>query len=116
KLKAGDYTLVMTAKSMDKTWKFKKDFTIKADVAKELNEKDVTVKKDYTWLYIVIGIALVLSALVLIWLIIRKKKQEKQKQAELRRRQAKRKQAELRRRQAKRKKRAQRAKIEKNND
>ena len=104
KLKAGDYTLVMTAKSMDKTWKFKKDFTIKADVAKELNEKDVTVKKDYTWLYIVIGIVLVLSALVLIWFIIRKKKQEKQKQAE------------LRRRQAKRKKRAQRAKIEKNND
>ncbi|TFJ46694.1 DUF916 and DUF3324 domain-containing protein [Carnobacterium divergens] len=91
KLKAGDYTLSMTAKSMGETWKFKKDFTIKADVAKAFNEKDVTVKKEYAWIYILIGILLILLALLLIWFIIRKKKKEKEKKEAQKRRKANRK-------------------------
>lgn len=81
----------MTAKSMGETWKFKKDFTIKADVAKAFNEKDVTVKKEYTWIYILIGILLILLALLLIWFIIRKKKKEKEKKEAQKRRKANRK-------------------------
>ncbi|MDT1996140.1 LPXTG cell wall anchor domain-containing protein [Carnobacterium divergens] len=81
----------MTAKSMGETWKFKKDFTIKADVAKAFNEKDVTVKKDYTWIYILVGILLILLALLLIWFIIRKKKKEKEKKEAQKRRKANRK-------------------------
>lgn len=90
-LKAGDYTLSMTAKSMGETWTFKKDFTIKADVAKAFNEKDVTVKKEYTWIYILVGILLILLALLLIWFIIRKKKKEKEKKEVQKRRKANRK-------------------------
>lgn len=76
---------------MGETWKFKKDFTIKADVAKAFNEKDVTVKKDYTWIYILVGILLILLALLLIWFIIRKKKKEKEKKEAQKRRKANRK-------------------------
>ncbi|TFJ45501.1 cell wall anchor protein [Carnobacterium divergens] len=108
KLKAGDYTLSMTAKSMGETWKFKKDFTIKAEVAKAFNEKDVTVKKDYTWLYILIGSLLILIAIFLIWFIIRKKKKEKQKREEQRKK-------EQRRRNAKRKRNAQKMKQQERN-
>ncbi len=39
-------------------WTLEKDFEIKADVAKKLNDSDVTIKKDYTWLYILIGVIL----------------------------------------------------------
>ncbi|MDT2396057.1 LPXTG cell wall anchor domain-containing protein [Enterococcus avium] len=52
-----------------------KDFEIKADVAKKLNDSDVTIKKDYTWLYILIGVILLL--LIVIFLVWRKKKNDK---------------------------------------
>lgn len=57
-------------------WVVEKDFTIDGEVAKELNEKDVTIKKDYTWLFILIGILLLLLALFIIWLVWRKKKKD----------------------------------------
>lgn len=94
-LKPGEYHLSMTVfgnknddgqydkKSKEETlhyrnqWKFEKDFSIDGEVAKKLNKKDVTLKKDYTWLYILLGILLLLVVIVLIlWLIWRKKKNE----------------------------------------
>jgi LPXTG-motif cell wall-anchored protein len=44
-------------------------------VAKKLNDSDVTIKKDYTWLYILIGVILLL--LIVIFLVWRKKKNDK---------------------------------------
>ncbi|MGM0238831.1 DUF916 and DUF3324 domain-containing protein [Enterococcus sp. AZ103] len=55
-------------------WILEKDFTIKAETAKKLNAKDVSIKKDYTWLYILIGILLLLLVIILIWVIRRRKK------------------------------------------
>lgn len=82
-LKAGKYTLNMTAKSSGKTWNFTKDFEIKGEVAKEFNEKDVSIKKDYTWVYIAVGFILILIAILFIVLFFRKKMQEKDKEAKL---------------------------------
>lgn len=74
KLKAGTYTLNMTAQSMNKTWHWTKDFTIDADTAKELNQKDVTIDTDYTWMYVLLGIGLLMIALGILLLFIRKKR------------------------------------------
>ncbi|PGZ57895.1 cell wall anchor protein [Bacillus cereus] len=82
-LKAGKYTLDMTAKSSGETWHFKKDFEIKGEVAKKFNEKDVSIKKDYTWVYIVVGFILILIAVLFIILFFRKKMKEKDKEAKL---------------------------------
>lgn len=61
-------------------WKFEQDFTIDGETAKELNEKDVSLKKDNTWLYILVGsLLLLLVVLLIIWLVWRKKKNEKEK-------------------------------------
>lgn len=60
-------------------WEFEKDFTIAGDVAQKLNAKDVTIKKDNTKLYILIGIIfLLLMLLLILWLIWRKKKHEEE--------------------------------------
>lgn len=79
KFKPGNYTLEIDAESKGKKWHFKQDFTIKSEEAKKYNEKDVSIKPDYTWLYISIGVLL----LLLIFLIVhwcrntnRKKQQE----------------------------------------
>ncbi|KPN12694.1 cell wall anchor protein [Bacillus australimaris] len=74
KLQAGTYTLDMTAQSMNKTWHWTKDFTIDAEIAKELNQKDVTIETDYTWMYVVLGIGLIMIALGILLLFIRKKR------------------------------------------
>lgn len=56
-------------------WSLEKDFEIKADVAKKLNDSDVTIKKDYTWIYILIGVLLLV--LIILFLVWRKKKNDK---------------------------------------
>lgn len=48
-------------------WQLEKEFEIKAAEARELNDKDVTVKKDFTWLYILIGVLLLLLIVLVIW-------------------------------------------------
>ncbi|WP_413480102.1 DUF916 and DUF3324 domain-containing protein [Carnobacterium maltaromaticum] len=90
-LKAGDYSLKMIAKSMGETWEFKKDFTIKSEIARALNDKDVTIKKDNTWLFVLIAVLLVLFTFVVIFLILRKKKKEEQQKREKLRREKKKK-------------------------
>ncbi|MEO1772451.1 DUF916 and DUF3324 domain-containing protein [Candidatus Enterococcus ferrettii] len=67
---AGEFTY--TASSGEKenyryNWQLEKEFEIKADQARKLNDKDVTVKKDFTWLYILIGILLLLLIIAIIW-------------------------------------------------
>lgn len=82
KLKAGTYTLDMTAQSMNEIWHWTKDFTIDADIAKDLNEKDVTIGKDYTWMYVILGIGLLIIALGILLLFIRKKRKRNKQSVE----------------------------------
>lgn len=57
-------------------WVLEKDFTIDGKVARSLNEKDVSIKKDYTWLYVLLGFLLLLFAIFVVWFIRRKNKKE----------------------------------------
>ncbi|MDO6662040.1 DUF916 and DUF3324 domain-containing protein [Bacillus thuringiensis] len=82
-LKPGKYTLDMIAQSSGEVWDFTEDFEIKDEVAKQLNIKDVSIKKDYTWVYIAVGFLLILIAVLFIVLFFRKKMQEKDKEAKL---------------------------------
>lgn len=59
-------------------WSLDKDFEIKSDVAKKLNDSDVTIKKDYTWVIMLIGLLLLL--LIFLFFIWRKKKNDKETQ------------------------------------
>lgn len=60
-------------------WTLEKDFTIKDDVAKKLNQKDVSIKQDNTWLYFLIALLIVL---VVIFLVIWKRKKQKHDEKE----------------------------------
>ena len=101
KLEAGEYTLEMTAKSKDNVWKWKKDFTISAEVAKELNTKDVQIKDPSYWLYIIIGVILLAIALLIFILYRRRKKQkeEAERRKKMAQKRKKRKAMEARKRQ-----------------
>lgn len=67
-LEPGDYTLEMTAKAMGKEWNWSEPFTVDADEASQLNATDVSIPPtDYTWLYVSIGVALVLASIFLFW-------------------------------------------------
>ncbi|WP_142424181.1 DUF916 and DUF3324 domain-containing protein [Enterococcus casseliflavus] len=57
-------------------WTFEKEFTVTGDVARDLNQKDVTIETDYTWLYFLIGGLLLLLAFLLLLWYRRKKKNE----------------------------------------
>ena len=76
-LKPGTYTLNMVAKSYKNEWRWTKDFTISGEVAKALNDKDVTIEKSYLMYYIVGGIVLLLlMGLILFFILKKRKKQE----------------------------------------
>lgn len=78
-LKSGKYTLKIKADSQGDTWNFTRDFNISAEEAKKLNEQDVSIEKDNTWLYVLIGVILLAALLILFYLIMRKRKKEKER-------------------------------------
>jgi len=76
-LKSGDYTFEGVATSGEKTWKFKKDFTIKAEDAKKLNSNAVELKEEENnsmQLFLIVVIA-AFSIIILILIILLKRKQ-----------------------------------------
>lgn len=75
-LEPGDYTLKLVAQNKSHKWVFSKDFTIAKAEADKLNKKAVGLKKDYTWLYIIIGIVLFILLLVLAFLLGRRQRSE----------------------------------------
>lgn len=94
-LKAGDYTLKMTAKAVDpkweaKTWEWTQDFTITSEEARKLNEEAINDPHQETqwWLYALIGLGIVLILGLLLFLLLkrRKRKQREKEEAERRRR------------------------------
>lgn len=74
KLKPGVYEIHTVAKSGQYTWESKKEFTISGKEASTLNKKDVTVKQDHNWGYVIVGSLILLLALIISFLIWRKKK------------------------------------------
>ncbi|EMW5328258.1 DUF916 and DUF3324 domain-containing protein [Enterococcus faecalis] len=75
RLEPGKYTLEMQATSSKEKWSFTKDFEIKAETAKKLNDKDVTIQKnDNLWLYSSLIILIVFVIILLGILIYQKKK------------------------------------------
>lgn len=78
KMAAGDYTLRMTATSKDHRWEWSKDFTIKPEVARELNQQDVSIPTDNNWLlYLVVG--LLLTLVIILLGLLRKKQAQPEK-------------------------------------
>ena len=79
KMKAGEYTLNLTATSLGETWTWTKDFKIEKEEAKAFNAADVSIQNDYSWLiYVVIGMGILLVVLI-IWMILLKRKNSKEK-------------------------------------
>ena len=56
-------------------WTFKKDFRIDPQVADDLNQKDVTLKQDNTWLYLLIGLIVLVVFGWCIYILWRKRRQ-----------------------------------------
>ncbi|MHC9531931.1 DUF916 and DUF3324 domain-containing protein [Dellaglioa sp. L3N] len=80
-LEPGTYTLHATVKSKNQKWHLVEDFRIDGQKAKKLNKKDVTIKHDYTWLYLLIAVLLIV--LLLIVLITKLVRDNRKKQAEV---------------------------------
>lgn len=59
------------------SWKFTKEFEIKDEVAKDLNEKSVDVKDNTIWIYLIIPFILVVALLSMLYILIKKKKMPK---------------------------------------
>lgn len=57
-------------------WKFSRDFSITNQEAITLNAKDVSVSRDNTWLYWLIGVFLILLALMLFLLMKKRRRKE----------------------------------------
>lgn len=74
KLAAGTYVLNMDASSGENTWHFEQEFTIEADEAKALNKSDVTIREDYTWLYILLSALGGMLLMLAFYLIFKRKK------------------------------------------
>ncbi|MEV2910434.1 DUF916 and DUF3324 domain-containing protein [Paenibacillus larvae] len=77
KMQSGEYTLELTVASMGKTWNWKKDFKIESKLANTLNDTDVTASKDYTWVFVALGVFLVFSSILLVLFWYRRKKRKK---------------------------------------
>jgi hypothetical protein len=63
-------------------WKFEKDFEITGEEAKKLNEKDVTIKKDNSWIYWLIGALILLIILGFLFFILWKRRQKEDEEDE----------------------------------
>ena len=77
-MKAGKYQVQLKITSKGKTWNLKKDFTITAKKATDLNKTDISPKPkpDYTkWL--VIGLSVIVIILILVIVLLLKNKKER---------------------------------------
>lgn len=76
--KSGDYRLKMTATDGEHTWKWDEQFTIDKKDAQKYNNRAVNLEKDYTWLYIVLGVIGLLLLLLLVFLLGRRSSKKKE--------------------------------------
>ncbi|BDR57292.1 DUF3324 domain-containing protein [Xylocopilactobacillus apis] len=81
KMEAGKYRLDLKAKAVQshlalneeqqkkQKWNISREFTITKAQADQINRKNPKYKTDYTWLFIIIGILIVLLIIFLFWLV-----------------------------------------------
>ncbi|MBD7936427.1 DUF916 and DUF3324 domain-containing protein [Cytobacillus sp. Sa5YUA1] len=74
RLAAGDYILDITVQSNGEKWHWKREFKIDGETAKKLNESDVTIQNDFTWLYVLCGALILLSTLIILIVFLKRKK------------------------------------------
>ncbi|WP_167629014.1 DUF916 and DUF3324 domain-containing protein [Listeria valentina] len=80
RLKAGNYTLHLKAKSSKESWQFTKNFQIKRDEANKLNKKDVTIESpNYWWLIALIAAAVIVIGLIIFFIWRHKRKKNKRR-------------------------------------
>lgn len=79
-LKAGKYTMDLVATSKGHKWHFKRNFEIDGQRAAKLNKRDVTIKPDYTWLYTLIGVIILLALIGGFWFYSRRKLKAKERE------------------------------------
>lgn len=72
---AGQYLLKMKATSGEEEWSWEREFTIEADEARSFNRADVTIDTSTNWWMIGAICLLFLLAIVLLYLIIKRRKQ-----------------------------------------
>ncbi|MFD1671821.1 DUF916 and DUF3324 domain-containing protein [Agrilactobacillus yilanensis] len=65
RITAGNYTVHMDLKTSDKTWHLKRNFTITGEQAEKLNQANQP-KKNYMWLWILIGILAILLIIIFV--------------------------------------------------
>lgn len=71
---AGDYTAHIRVNSDYGEWKWDEDFTIKSQVAKDLNKESVSVKRMSTLMKFMIGIILLLILIIIVVVIMMRRK------------------------------------------
>ncbi|MGG5305257.1 hypothetical protein IGK16_002928 [Enterococcus pernyi] len=72
RFRSGDYLLKMTARSGEEEWQWEKNFTIEADEARALNQKDVTIDTSINWWMIGSITLLVLLLGIVLYPLIKK--------------------------------------------
>lgn len=82
-MKAGDYTLRLTAETTDpkwdkKRWAWDQDFTITSDEAKKMNQEAINDAQAPTpwWIYVLIGLGIVIIV-ILIFILVKRNKDKK---------------------------------------
>lgn len=78
-LKPEKYQLQLVAKTVDGRWGWTKDFTISSDEAKTAKNTALGLEKDYTWLYIVGGILLLLLLITATYLLVNELRRKNKK-------------------------------------
>ena len=77
---AGDYLLKMTATSGEEEWSWEREFTIEAETARSFNRADVTIDTNTNWWMIGAISLVILLIAVILYLIIKQRKQAKKQE------------------------------------
>ncbi|BAX66095.1 hypothetical protein FD49_GL000732 [Latilactobacillus sakei subsp. sakei DSM 20017 = JCM 1157] len=80
-LKAGTYTLDMTAKSDKKTWHFTSEFTIKRATLKENTKNELKSpekKKSINIIWLIVGFSILLLILIILYLLYKLRQKTKE--------------------------------------
>lgn len=79
-VKAGNYTLKLTASSGVRKWNMNTNFTVTDAQASKLNKQNLTIKHDYTWLWIlsIISGIILLAAILILFYYLGGRRAEKQ--------------------------------------
>lgn len=75
-IEPGDYHLkveITSTKEKENHWILEKDFTIKKQQAKQTNDQAIVTAKDNTWLYITIGVVLLIIIAILSFILGKKR-------------------------------------------